>query len=361
MTEPIVRCVGLRKRFPGAGVDAVAGVDLEIQRATVLSLVGPSGCGKTTTLRLIAGFERPDGGEVAIHGTIVSGPGAWIPPERRSVGFVFQDYALFPHLTVGGNVAFGLPRGAGASRRVAEMLELVGLGGLEDRRPHQLSGGQQQRAALARAMAREPDVLLLDEPFSNLHAELRSQMRRDIRDILRRARTTTIFVTHDQSEALFMGDLVAVQRAGRIEQVDLPEAIVASPATRFVAGFMGPADFLPARPRDGALETELGALPLADASRASGELEVLVRPDDITLVPDAGAGARVTERVFQGMQYEYVVRLPSGRTIRSVGHHHERLDLGQAVRARLRHDTSYVLFAGEGAVGLTAATAAAHP
>ena len=186
-------------------------------------------------------------------------------------------------------------------------------------------------------------------------------MRREIRDILRRTGTTTIFVTHDQSEALFMGDLVAVQRAGRIEQVDLPEAIVAKPATRFVAGFMGPADYVPGRPRGGTIETELGPLPSTGIPTAAGEIEVLIRPDDVVLAPDAAGGSRVAERVFQGTQYEYLVVLPSGRTIRSIGHHHERLDPGQAVRVLLREDTGYVLFAGERAVGLTDAATASHP
>ena len=204
------------------GTLAVDDFDIEVKRGQILALVGPSGCGKTTVLRMIAGLEVLDTGRIEIGGELVASSGRHIGPDKRSVGIVFQDYALFPHMTVDGNVGYGLER-KGKSERVEEVLALVGLEGLGKRLPSELSGGQQQRVALARTLASKPDVLLLDEPFSNLDAGLRERVRSEIREILKEAGTTTVFVTHDQQEALFMGDLVGVQVGGRIEQVDTPE------------------------------------------------------------------------------------------------------------------------------------------
>ncbi len=211
----------------------------------ILALLGPSGCGKTTTLRLIAGLESPDAGTITLRGQVVAGPGRAVPPEERGIGIVFQDYALFPHLTVADNVGFGAGAGGATGAASSTVLDLVGLGGFGPRYPHELSGGQQQRVALARALAPAPALMLLDEPFSNLDADLRAQMRDEVERILRTSGTTAVFVTHDQEEAFTLADRVGVLQAGRIEQLAPPQELYHRPATRFVAAFVGAADFLP--------------------------------------------------------------------------------------------------------------------
>jgi iron(III) transport system ATP-binding protein len=306
-----LRCKGLVKRF--GGIPAVSGVDLTLARGQFLALLGPSGCGKTTMLRLIAGFEAPDAGEIEIAGQRVAGPGFSQPPERRRVGMVFQDYALFPHLDVARNIAFGLPRGPERGRRIVESLRLVGMDGYQERMPHELSGGQQQRVALARALAPGPDVLLLDEPFSNLDAALRAQVRGEVRQILSAAGATVIMVTHDQEEALSLADQVAVMQRGRIMQVADPYELYQRPATRAVATLVGNADFL-AGEADGAVVTcALGRLPLARPSR--GPVEVLLRPEmlGLTVEPDGPATVLVTE--FFGHDQLVTVRLPAGTIV----------------------------------------------
>ena len=226
----------------------------------MLALLGPSGCGKTTTLRLVAGFERPDAGKVVLDGDEVAGPGRFVAPERRRVGVVFQDYALFPHLTVAQNVGYGVRDRGRRDHRVAEMLDLVGLSAEASRLPHELSGGQQQRVALARALAPEPALVLLDEPFSNLDATLRVHMRDEVRPILRDAEATAVFVTHDQEEALSIADRIAVMRSGRVLQVDEPAELYAHPADRFVATFVGDADLVAGRVDGDAVTTAVGRL-----------------------------------------------------------------------------------------------------
>ena len=268
MSEIAVQCFQLSKQF-SATAAAVSDLDLTVRQGEILALLGPSGCGKTTTLRLIAGFETPTTGSIEIGGQMVAGPGGSLPPEKRRVGMVFQNYALFPHLSVADNVSFGLPRGPQRKIRVAEMLALVGLTGYESRLPHELSGGQQQRVAIARALAPEPAVLLLDEPFSNLDTGRRLQMREEVREILKRSGTTAIFVTHSQEEALYMGDRVAVMSAGRLIQMDTPEVIYHQPATRFVADFMGETDFLAGRVLPAGIETPLGML-MQDSEHTPG-------------------------------------------------------------------------------------------
>jgi iron(III) transport system ATP-binding protein len=316
-------------------VRALHGFSVSVRPGEILSLLGPSGCGKTTVLRLIAGFERPDGGRVAIGERVVSGPDAYMPPEGRRVGMVFQHYALFPHLSVADNVAYGL-RGKERRARAGEMLELVGLSGLEKRMPHELSGGQQQRVALARALAPQPAVLLLDEPFSNLDADLRALMRAQVREILKRVGTTALFVTHDQEEALYMGDRVAVMRAGGLEQVDEPQGLYLAPATRFVAEFIGLASFVPASVADAGLHTELGFVPQPVAAPRGALVEAVARPDDLVLSADPDGNARVAGRAFRGGEYLYDVTLDgSRRTVRCVCNHVHDFAPGTRVRVTL--------------------------
>lgn len=340
--------VDVHKRF--GAVRAVEEFSLEVREGELVSLVGPSGCGKSTVLRLIAGLLPLDRGEVLVRGQVVAGPGAWRPPEQRSVGIVFQDYALFPHLTVGDNVAFGLhgrPRSVRASR-VAEVLLLVGLSGHADRYPHELSGGEQQRVALARALAPSPAVVLLDEPFSNLDPNLRTQVRAETTMVLREAAATVVFVTHDQQEALAIGDRVAVMRAGRLEQVGSPEAVFHAPANRFVATFTGEADFLTAERRDGRLVTELGAVAVPSDDLPAGEVEVMVRPHDLALRAEPSGKGHVVGEEFQGAFVLYHVRLPSGRLVRSLQPHTVGLPAGTPVVAELAHGHApVVLIDGE--------------
>ncbi len=333
MNDLAVRCVGLSKSF--GQTKAVDNLDLSVQRGHILALLGPSGCGKTTALRLIAGFEVPDKGTVEIAGQLVSGPHVHVPPERRHVGMVFQDYALFPHLDVEGNIAFGLPRGPHRDKRVREVLELVGLEGLGKRMPHELSGGQQQRVALARALAPSPAVILMDEPFSNLDAGLRARVRAEVRSILAAAKATTIFVTHDQEEALFFGDQVAVMRQGTLEQVDTPERVFHRPATPFVASFMGTADFLPAQVMGDTLVTELGFLPRPLDAQPGSKVDVMVRPDDVSIKPVEGGQGRIVERIFQGAHNLYRVRLPSGKIVHSLRYHYQEYPVGAQVEVRI--------------------------
>ncbi|MFS8639405.1 MAG: ABC transporter ATP-binding protein [Symbiobacteriaceae bacterium] len=333
MSGPVIRCAGLSKRF--AGVVAVQDLDLEVERGQVLVLVGPSGCGKTTTLRLIAGFEVPDAGVVELSGTVVAGGRRFVPPERRRVGFVFQEYALFPHMTVAENVAYGLPRGPERQRRVREVIELVRLQGLEGRYPHELSGGQQQRVALARALAPRPEILLLDEPFSNLDADLRRRVREEVRDILRQTGTTAIFVTHDRREALNLGDRVAVMNAGRIEQVGTPDEVYYEPATPFVAQFMGPASFLPGRVRRGGIETEVGILPQQAGLPEGAPVRVLVRPDDVHIRPSAAGRGVIVRRERRAGFFRYHVRLDTGTVLESELVHVHDYPVGTRVEVTL--------------------------
>jgi iron(III) transport system ATP-binding protein len=353
-----LECRGLAKQF--AGVPAVDGLNLSVPFGKVLALVGPSGCGKTTALRIIAGFERPERGTIHLGGRPVCGPGSIVPPEKRKIGMVFQEGALFPHLTVEQNVAYGLPKAGKHNGRVDEVLELVGLHGLRRRMPHELSGGQQQRVALGRALAPNPELLLLDEPFSNLDPKLREQVRRDFREIVRASHATTVFVTHDQEEALYLGDLISVINQGRVQQTGTPEQIFHSPATRFVAEFIGMVDFLPASWNGDRLSTELGSMewpgewpgslplrlplrlsgeskpPQADEPKTEGSLEVMVRPDCLECYPAEDGQGVIVEREFRGGSYLYSIGLPSGRQIRCLLPHTTEYSKGAAVEVRLR-------------------------
>ncbi len=275
MSDPAVEATGLVRAFGDRR--AVNGVDLRLERGGFLAVLGPSGSGKTTLLRMIAGFEPPDAGAVAIGGRQVSGGGCWVEPEARRIGMVFQQGALFPHLSVAGNVGFGAAR----EGRVGECLELVGLADRAGDYPHELSGGERQRVALARALAADPEVVLLDEPFSALDAGLRERLREEVAAILRAAGTSTLLVTHDQSEALSLADTVAVLRDGRVEQVGTPEEVYERPRSHWVAAFLGDADVLPGSARDGVAECELGRF--AVGPELSGAVALVIRPESVAI------------------------------------------------------------------------------
>jgi iron(III) transport system ATP-binding protein len=307
-------------------------------------VLGPSGCGKTTLLRLVAGFEQPDAGGVEIGGRVVVGPRAWTPPESRRCGMVFQESALFPHLDVAGNVGFGLPR-RGRDERVAEMVALVGLAGLQRRMPHELSGGQQQRVALARALAPDPTLILLDEPFSNLDATLRAELRVEVREILRGAGATALLVTHDQAEALEISDRVAVMRAGRIEQVTTPDELYLRPANRFVARFVGEANLLAGEVRDGEVQTLAGRFPTGNGAPADGSrAEVLLRPEQLQMLeverlaspPRPETVLTVVRRVFHGSEVHHVLLGAEGLELEASTPSSATVELGTRVVVRAR-------------------------
>ena len=293
---------------------AVAGARLHVERGQLVALVGPSGSGKTTLLRIVAGFEVPDAGTVHVGGRCVAGGGVFEEPDRRRIGMVFQDGALFPHLTVAGNLAF-----SGATRaRVEECLELVGLNSRGTAYPHELSGGERQRIALARALAADPDVVLLDEPFAALDEGLRASLRREVSAILRRAGASALLVTHNQEEALSLADVVGVMRAGRIEQLGAPEEVYGRPMTRWVAEFLGDADIVPGTASDGVVDSELGRFPARNGQR--GRVEVVVRPETLVLSREDSATASDSRAaVVAGRSYfghDQLVELEFGSGLR---------------------------------------------
>ncbi len=309
MNDPAISCDGVDKQFDD--MIAVRGMTFELQRGELLSLLGPSGCGKTTALRLIAGFETPDRGRIHVGGQEVAGPGVNLPPERRRVGMVFQDYALFPHMSLRGNVAYSLKNGE--NRRVDDLLDLVGLTGLGERMPHELSGGEQQRGALARSLAAEPQVILLDEPFSNLDAALRAHVRAEVREILRAANATAIFVTHDIEEALSLTDRVAVMFDGAIEQIATPRDLYRRPATRRIAEWLGNANFIPAESNGGTVECELGRLQCEE--ELTGPVDLMIRPDWLTIATAATGNGVVADRIFYGHDQLIRVTFDTGTSV----------------------------------------------
>jgi iron(III) transport system ATP-binding protein len=316
------------------------GVDLEVPPGTVCALLGPSGSGKSTLLRCVAGLEVPEAGRISAGGTVLTDGASVVPPERRGVGMVFQDWALFPHLDVAANVGFGLPRAERSGPRVDDVLALVGLGGYRHRAPATLSGGQQQRVALARALAPEPSVLLLDERFSNLDTNLRSRIRGEVRELLLEVGITTLFVTHDRVEAFVLGDTVALVHEGRVVQHGTPEEVYRRPVDPWAAAFVGDANIVPGRASGAEAETPLGTVALA--SPVSGAVRVLVRPEDVVVTDGdaAGAGGTVAAAEFHG--HDVVLRL--------------RVDgLGEEVAARVQRTS---VRAGD-RVGVTVAGAPA--
>jgi iron(III) transport system ATP-binding protein len=314
-------------------------LSFSLARGAIGCLLGPSGCGKTTVLRCIAGFEAAQEGEIRLSGKVVSRPGLSLPPEKRRVGMVFQDYALFPHLRIGDNIAFGLQRVGSAERaaRLAELAELTGLGGVLRKYPHEISGGQQQRVALARALAPRPELLLLDEPFSNLDVDLRERLSLEVRDIIRASGATAILVTHDQHEAFAMADEIGVLHQGRIQQWDTAYNLYHRPANRFVADFVGQGVFLPAR-RVSAHELEIELGVLSGNGEGAEDLEVLLRPDDVVHDDAAATRAEVVHKAFRGAEILYTLRLASGRKVLALVPSHHNHALGERIGIRLDVD-----------------------
>lgn len=335
-----------------AGDAAVDHVGFSLAKGEIGVLIGPSGCGKTSVLRAIAGLERPQGGRIVLDGRVLSEPATatHVAPEQRRIGMVFQDYALFPHLSVAQNVAFGLhglPR-AERDARVSRLLDLVGLGHAAQRAPHQLSGGQQQRIALARALAPQPELLLLDEPFSSLDVDLRERLAHELRAILRQTGTTALFVTHDQLEAFALGDAIGVMHRGRLEQWASAYALYHRPATRFVADFIGHGVFAPARlvegPGGARLHTPLGDLaPSGTPGAPDDDLEILLRADDIVHDDASPVKARIERKAFRGAEFLYTLQLESGERVLALvpSHHDHAIGEWIGIRAEVDHVVTF--------------------
>ncbi len=337
-----IRCDGVCVRY--GEVRALDEAALTVEPGEVMALLGPSGCGKTTLLRTIAGLLRADGGRIALGAEVLQDERTFVPAHKRSIGLVFQEYALFPHVTVAQNVAYGLPRGEAASGRVRELMAMGGLAGLEGRYPHEISGGQQQRVAVLRSLAPRPRALLLDEPFSNLDATLRLAMRAQVAEMLRGEGVTALLVTHDRADAFSVADRVAVMTSGRVEQVGTAEELYFRPRSEAVAGISGDVQYVPGTVSHGRVETRLGAL------TCTGEVEegpalALVRPEWLTFAPE-GAPGEVLGASLEGSAWRAVVRLEDGTTVvvvvpggRPVPRGAVRLAVGVAVPVFAIHDS----------------------
>ncbi|MFB6122497.1 MAG: ABC transporter ATP-binding protein [Haloferacaceae archaeon] len=354
LEETVLELDGVTKAFgPEVAVDDVS---LQVRDGELLTLLGPSGCGKTTTLRLLAGLETPTEGTITIDGSVVATPDTVVPPEKRSIGMVFQDFALFPHLSVAENVAFGLTDvpDAVAESRVDELLDLVGLDGMADRTPNQLSGGQRQRVALARSLAPEPEILLLDEPFSNLDVRLRVEMREEVRRIIKEAGVTAISVTHDQEEALTISDRVGVMHDGRLSQVGDPGTVFQHPESRFVASFLGQAGFLSASVLDDVVETFVGPVPREyfdglNDPYTGANVDVLVRPDDLRVREPGGEGdGEIVRRQYTGPSFIYHVQLDNGDEVRCLHNHDDVFTVGERVRVDIVSEHALAWYPSEG-------------
>ncbi len=348
MTEPLLKCVGLAKSF--GDFLAVRNVSFEVYPGEIVSILGSSGSGKTTLLRLIAGLEAPSAGEVIVQGTVASTPDKQVAPDQRAVGMVVQEYALFPHMTVEQNIAFGLHGLDSDERaaRVTEVMELVQLPELGSRYPHELSGGQQQRVALARTLAPRPVTILMDEPFSNVDAGMRNEMRREVEAILRDGKTAAVFVTHDRDQAFAIADRVGIMSDGEMAQVDTPEAVYHLPVSRHVARLAGACDFLSGTVQvDGTAFTEVGVFPILSAGEELGpdaDVDLLIRPDDFGIEVNESGTVLLESREFRGDETMLVVTLPSGATLRCSKESFFGLPAGIRVDLVLRRPTPFAAF-----------------
>ncbi len=337
-------------RHAFGSVEILKGLSFRLEKGRIGCLLGPSGCGKTTLLRCLAGFEPISDGEIVFNGTVVSAPGNMVPPEARRVGMVFQDFALFPHLDVLGNIGFGLRDLARRTRaaRAEQLLESVGLAGFGNKYPHELSGGQQQRVALARALANNPEVLLLDEPFSNLDVELRERLGQELHDIIKRVNITAVLVTHDQHEAFAIADEIGIIADGRIHQWDTAYNLYHQPSTRFIADFVGQGMFLPGRVLDTKeVAIELGILkgdipPICEIGCERCDkgchVDVLLRPDDVIHDDASPMQAEVVQKAFRGAEFLYTLRLASGNKVLALVPSHHNHAIGERIGIRLAVD-----------------------
>lgn len=327
-----------------ADLDVVQNISFDLKEGEICCLLGPSGCGKTSLLRAIAGFETPTKGEISIRDNIVSTSQKVLAPENRNIGMVFQDFALFPHLDIESNIRFGLSKkmtDTAQQKRCNELLELIGLSGSNKKYPHQLSGGQQQRVALARALAPKPDILLLDEPFSSLDVELRQQLAREVREILKQQNITAILVTHDQNEAFAMADCVGLIHNGELAQWDTPYKLYHTPTTRFVANFIGQGVFIPGEYiGDHKINTELGIIqgPVPEQCEIGCKLDLLIRPDDIIHDDDSDIQLEITERLFRGADFLYTLKLNEVHRVLCIASSHHNHSLHEKIGIKLDVD-----------------------